>query len=203
MSTVDLLGWIAAGLVLACFYLKTMVPLRAVAIASNIAFASYGLLAGAAPIFVLHCLLLPLNLLRLFQARALGQRIKRASSGHLVLEALLPHMHLRDARAGARLFERGDPADAMFLVLKGRVRIVGTGMLATPGQLVGVIGLFSPEQRRLDAALCETEVELAAIAEDKVWELIHHNHAFGAHLLRVIAQRTAERLDAGAAGKAA
>ena len=50
---------------LATFYLKSMIPLRTVAIFSNLGFARYGFLSGAIPIAVLHCLLLPLNLLRL------------------------------------------------------------------------------------------------------------------------------------------
>jgi CRP-like cAMP-binding protein len=203
MITADLLGWSAAGLVLASFYLKTMVPLRTVAIASNIAFASYGLLADAAPVLVLHCLLLPLNLTRLIQAKGLGQRIKRASRGQLPLEALLPHMHLRVLQAGTRLFERGDHADTVYLVLKGRVRLLGTGMIATPGQLVGAIGLFLPEQRRIDAALCETAVELGAIDEDKVWELFNRDPAFGAHLLRIVTARTATQFEGRQAREAA
>ena len=42
MTAVDGLGYLAAALVLATFCAKSMVPLRALAIASNIAFVSYG-----------------------------------------------------------------------------------------------------------------------------------------------------------------
>lgn len=47
MQTVSILGWVAAGLVLTNFYLKTMLALRMVTIASNLAFISYGALAGS------------------------------------------------------------------------------------------------------------------------------------------------------------
>ncbi len=196
MNPIDWLGWCAAALVLASFYLRTMVTLRLVAIASNIAFAGYGLLADATPVLVLHCLLLPLNLVRLVQMRALVRRVKRASAGDLSMDMLLPYMNLRTAPAGTRLFERGDHAEAVFLILKGRVRIVGLEVLVTPGQLIGEMGLFSPEQKRTYAALCETEVELAVVDEDKIWEMIYQNPAFGAYLLRIVVQRTTGRFDA-------
>ena len=185
----DLLGWSAGALVLTSFYLKTMIPLRAVAIASNVAFATYGLMSGAIPVAVLHCLLLPLNILRLTQMRALVRRVKRASRGNLSMDMLVPYMNMRTAPAGTKLFERGDYAEEVFLILKGRVRIVGAGVIVKPGQLIGEMGLFSPGQKRTDAALCETEVELATVNEDRIWELFYQNPEFGAYLLRIVVQR--------------
>jgi hypothetical protein len=42
--------------------MKTMIPLRSVAIASDASFIGYGYLGGMTPILVLHIALLPLNL---------------------------------------------------------------------------------------------------------------------------------------------
>ena len=50
MHTAELVGYLASALVFATFYMKTMMPLRAVAIASNVAFISYGYVGGMAPI---------------------------------------------------------------------------------------------------------------------------------------------------------
>lgn len=189
MNTVELLGWGAGALVLTSFYLKTMIPLRSVAIASNVAFAGYGLMAGALPIVVLHCVLLPLNVVRLLQMRSLIRRVKRASRGNLSMDMLVPYMSVRTLAAGTKLFDRGDYAEEVFLILKGRVRIVGAGVIVKPGQLIGEMGLFSPGQKRTDAALCETEVELATVSEDRIWELFYQNPEFGAYLLRIVVQR--------------
>ena len=191
MNAIDVLGLFAGALVLATFYLKTMIPLRVVAIASNVAFASYGVLAGAIPIVVLHCLLLPLNALRLYQMRVLIRRVKQAARGDLSLDMMVPYMNLRTLPAGTRLFSRGDFADQVFLVMKGRVRIEGKGALIKPGQLVGEMGLFTAAQRRTDGAICDTDVELASIGEDRVWELFYQNPEFGAYLLRLVMQRAA------------
>ena len=72
MTAVDALGYLAASFVLATFCAKTMVPLRAIAIASNIAFVAYALCAGLGPILLLHAIMLPVNILRLREA--LGSR---------------------------------------------------------------------------------------------------------------------------------
>jgi ABC-type glycerol-3-phosphate transport system permease component len=66
-------GYIAASLVFATFGTKRMVPLRAIAIASNIAFITYGYLGELWPILILHAALLPMNLYRLRQAVLLEQ----------------------------------------------------------------------------------------------------------------------------------
>jgi hypothetical protein len=64
----DLLGYAAAGLVLLTFLAHSMQTLRAIAIASNVLFIGYALLAGLPPVLLLHVLLLPLNAWRLWQA---------------------------------------------------------------------------------------------------------------------------------------
>jgi hypothetical protein len=62
------MGYFAASLVLATFCAKQMVLLRALAIASNLAFITYGLAARLWPIVTLHLIMLPLNVIRLREA---------------------------------------------------------------------------------------------------------------------------------------
>lgn len=57
----DAIGYLAAGLVFVTFCMRSMVPLRLVAIASNIAFIAYGHLGQLTPVLVLHGLLLLVN----------------------------------------------------------------------------------------------------------------------------------------------
>ncbi len=66
---VDGIGFAAAGLVLATFSMRSMIALRWVAIASNLAFIAYGYLGHLAPVLLLHLLLLPINIGRLAQLR--------------------------------------------------------------------------------------------------------------------------------------
>jgi len=72
MTVVDGIGDFAASLVVGTFCVKSMVPLRLLAIASNAAFITYAAGAGLWPILLLHTIMLPLNLLRLREALGAG-----------------------------------------------------------------------------------------------------------------------------------
>lgn len=67
MAVNDLIGGVAASLVLASFCSRQMLPLRALAIASNVAFVTYAYRAGLMPILMLHAVMLPVNGVRLHQ----------------------------------------------------------------------------------------------------------------------------------------
>ncbi len=73
----DLIGLCAGALVLLTFSMTSMVWLRAVAIASNLAFFAYGVAAGLMPIWLLHAILLPINAARLAGALRAGMRPRR------------------------------------------------------------------------------------------------------------------------------
>lgn len=67
MSTWDVIGYLAAAFVLVAFCMRDMVPLRIIAICSNVAFIVYASGLGLTPILMLHCVLLPVNCWRLRQ----------------------------------------------------------------------------------------------------------------------------------------
>ena len=67
MNATELLGYLASLLVLATFCMHSMLSLRVLAIASNLAFIGYAALAGIHPVLVLHALLLPMNAWRLVE----------------------------------------------------------------------------------------------------------------------------------------
>jgi hypothetical protein len=67
MISWDAVGYVASGLVLAAFCMKEMIPLRLVAVCSNVAFLIYGLALGLVPVWLLHAVLLPINCWRLWQ----------------------------------------------------------------------------------------------------------------------------------------
>jgi hypothetical protein len=65
MSWIDAVGYVAALAVLASFCMSTIVPLRILAVVSNVLFGFYGVLAHLYPVFFLHSILLPINLFKL------------------------------------------------------------------------------------------------------------------------------------------
>lgn len=74
MTHADLAGWIAAALMLCTFVSCEARIMRPLAVATNLAFIAYGVLAALPPVLALHLLLLPINLWRLAQAYRLEFR---------------------------------------------------------------------------------------------------------------------------------
>jgi hypothetical protein len=72
MSRIDLIGYAAALTVLGSFCMSTIVPLRMLGIVSNLLFGLYGLLAHLYPVFLLHLILLPINIFKLARLRWLA-----------------------------------------------------------------------------------------------------------------------------------
>ncbi len=68
----DILGYAASIAVLATFLMRTMLPLRLIAILSNILFLLYGYFAHIPPVLFLHATLLPINIVRLFALQKLA-----------------------------------------------------------------------------------------------------------------------------------
>ena len=189
MHNAELIGYVASALVFATFYMKTMMPLRTVAIASNVAFISYGYLGGMAPILILHVALLPLNLWRLHQTRQLVRKVRLATEGDLSFDWLIPHMSHRSFATGETIFRKGDPARELFLITAGTVQLTELRIEVGKGSMVGEIGVFSPHKARTATAIAVTSVDVLAIAEDRVIALYNDNREFGFYLVSLITKR--------------
>src|SRR5712691_7923386 len=114
MSHWDVIGYFAAGLVFVAFGMKEMVPLRVVAMLSNLAFVTYGLGLDLTPVWLLHAVLLPLNGWRLAQAlRFAGRTTIRidlvAGEGGLAARKL--HRSIAVQREAPTTGSRGETAD--------------------------------------------------------------------------------------------
>jgi CRP/FNR family cyclic AMP-dependent transcriptional regulator len=187
-------AWIAAALVFASFFMKTMIPLRVVAITSNVAFIAYALLGikygifgRVYPILVLHSALLPLNAIRLLQVKRLINAVNRASNSE-ALDSLIPYMTSERRRRGETLFRKGDLADRLYLIESGTVRFPELGEKLTAGALFGEVGLFAPQGIRSASAICDDDCRLHAIARDKALELYYQDPRFGFFLIRLISE---------------
>lgn len=78
----DVLGYAASFAVLATFTVRTMIPLRIIAILSNVLFIVYGYEADIRPVLLLHLVLLPVNLTRL--AGLMPGRLRRPVQQDLI-----------------------------------------------------------------------------------------------------------------------
>jgi CRP/FNR family cyclic AMP-dependent transcriptional regulator len=200
-------AWIAAVLVFSSFFMKTMIPLRIVAIVSNFAFITYALLGirygifdRVYPILVLHASLLPLNVLRLRQLTRLTAAVHRATDED-VLKSLVPYMKTELHPKGTVLFRQGDPADRLFMIQEGRVHFPEIGKHIGAGEVFGEVGLFAPQGVRALTAVCEDACHLSAISREKALELYYQNPKFGFFLIRLVSGLVFEDVQTSKAGR--
>jgi hypothetical protein len=189
MSLGEIFGYIASVLVFATFYMKTMVPLRLVAISSNVAFIVYAAWGGLTPVLILHVMLLPLNVLRLVQLRSLSRQIERASQESFSVEALIPLMRRREIAANQTLFAAGEPAGELFYVLEGTLFLPEVQREVGPGSFLGEFALFSEAGRRLATAIARTDCTLLSLTRSAVFGALLQHPRLGIHLLRLITMR--------------
>jgi hypothetical protein len=189
MDITMVVGFIAAGLVVATLSMRTMVPLRITGIASNFAFVTYGFMFGSLPTVILHSILFPLNVYRLAEMLQLIKQVKAASSGDLSMDWLKPFMSKRPIEAGEILFRKGDEADHMFFVVSGKLHLHEIDVDILPGAVVGELGMLAPARKRTQTLECKESGSLLEIGYDKIEELYYQNPTFGFYFLRLSSAR--------------
>src|SRR3974377_692116 len=107
---IDMVGWAACATVLSTFCMNSMMPLRVLAIISNVLFCAFGAIAHIFPVLILHAVLLPVNVVRLIQIQRLVHGMQTADA-ELSIDNLLPFMSRRTLKAGDMLVRKGDEAD--------------------------------------------------------------------------------------------
>ena len=189
MDFIQLLGYLAAFLMFSTFYMKNMIPLRIVGIASNITFIAYTFNAQVWPIFVLHTALLPMNCLRLAQMLKLIKQVRLASEGDMSFEFMIPHMAKENFQEGDVVFRKGDRAEKIYLLQSGHLRVDEWDAAIKPGELFGEMGVFASDQQRSATLRCKTDVELLSMTDKQIRQLYYQNPDFGFYLIQLLLKR--------------
>lgn len=201
MSFGEVLGYLASILVFTTFYMKTMVPLRLTAIASNFVFIGYGAVEGLNPVLVLHLALLPLNARRYLQIRTMMHRLEPLRTRSENFTALVPHMLRLRMNKGEVIFRNGDRAEAIYYIARGRVALPELGATVGDGGLIGEIDVFSSRRTRMTTAYCETRCEIYSLSEARIQELCHQNPAFAFAILRLVTDHLQWNREQGGDGR--
>ncbi len=186
---VTIAGYIASVLVAITFMMKTMIPLRRVAIMSNVAFIIYGFFGQLYPVLILHCFLLPLNIYRLIQMQNMIKKVKEATKGEYSFEWLVRYMTKESFKSGEVIFRKGEDADKMYFIQVGKVRFPEFDVEIQQGQVFGEMGIFSPYDQRTASAECVEETIVYSIGQDKLMELYYQNPDFGFFLVKLLISR--------------
>lgn len=197
MNAVELIGYAAVVVNVGVYLMRTMIPLRIFAVATNVLFIAYAFFAGVYPTLLLNCILLPLNGFRLAEMLILVRKARAASvASDFDVDFIKPYTRRRTAAAGEVLFAKGDQADAMYIVQSGRFAVPELDIAIAPGVLVGELGLLSPGGRRTQSLVCVESGELLSLSYDKFRELFLQNPKFGFSFLQLTAGRLFENIGA-------
>jgi len=190
----------AAAFTVTSSFVKTMVPLRGLAVMSNVGFLLYGLLHPTPVMALLHATLLPINCVRFSEMLRLTRRVRAAAQrADLTGVWLKPYMKASRKKAGEVLFAKGDPAEHLYFLAEGRIDFVEIGQTMGPGRMFGEIAFFSPSRRRTLTARCKDDCLVLSVNEPTLRELYYQNPSFGFELVGLVAARLsadAERLSA-------
>jgi hypothetical protein len=189
MDYVTLIGFLAAGLVIATLSMRTMIPLRVIGLASNVAFVTYGILFGSLPTVILHGILFPLNVYRLYEMLRLIKQVEEATKGDMSLGWLKPFMSERAIAVGETLFRKGDHANHLYFLVSGRLHLNEINLDIMPGSVVGELGMLAPERTRTQTLVCTESGALLEISYDKIEQLYYQNPKFGFYFLRLSTAR--------------
>jgi CRP/FNR family cyclic AMP-dependent transcriptional regulator len=192
MSWVDVLGYAASATVLATFSMSTMIPLRILALGSNVLFFSYGYFDHLYPVLILHAILFPVNLLRLVQFQRLVRDVQNTHREGLSIESLLPYMTTRNLAAGEILIHKGEKADRLYYLVDGELEITDFGKTLQPGVMLGEIGVFAQVQERTATVTCRTDCRVYELSESKAKQLYFQDRSFGFAVLQLIINRLLE-----------
>jgi len=194
ITLANMMALTGAAFFVATLLVRTIVPLRFIAIISNVFFIAYGALSGAVPTFLLYLLSLPINVIRLRQMLTLVRKARQSAQGDLSMDWLRPFMTPRKYRKGEVLFRKGDAAKEMLLTITGRFLVKEIGIEISAGRILGELGFVDPKNRRTQTVECIENGDVLTITYEKLLELYFQNPEFGYYFLRLTTERLMQNI---------
>lgn len=197
MNTVEMIGYAAVAVNVGVYLMRTMIPLRILAIVTNALFIAYALSAEVYPTLLLNCILLPLNIYRLGEMLLLVKRTRVAATHtDFDLTFIRPYTKRRQFAAGENVFSKGDRADGMFIVETGVFTLPESSIDLPVNSLVGELGLLAPGGVRTQSLVCKEPGALLVLSYEQFRQLFFQNPKFGYYFLQLTTGRLFQNIDA-------
>jgi CRP/FNR family transcriptional regulator, cyclic AMP receptor protein len=194
MEWVEIIGWVAVLATIATYAVRTMLPLRLLALLANLFFLIYGAVTPIYPTMVMYALLLPINLYRIYDIQRTTKLMKEIKPDEKAFEWLRPLLKPVRMFDGAYVFRMGDPANRFFVMLAGEVLLEEIDVTLKGEQIFGEIGFFSEDLERAVSAKCIGPCEIMSVDEAAFMRLFNQNPAFGLYMLKLTATRLVDSL---------
>ena len=155
-------------------------------------------------LLVLHVVLLPVNAWRLREIFQLVKNVEETADDSRVFNALIPFAKRMTVPRGQVLIRKGDPSDALYLVMEGKLWVEEAEAELFPGSIVGEMGVLSRTHRRTATVDARTDCVLGRVSAADFQRVYFADPSLGLSLIRMIIDRLtreveAQRLEAAAA----
>jgi DNA-binding CsgD family transcriptional regulator len=117
------------------------------------------------------------------------EQLRRIIDGTLSISRLLCQEPPREFAKGTVLFRKGEITDALYYVVHGVVSLDELDIDRGPGELIGEIGLFSSEQRRMASARCKTDCVLRKLTAKDAMRIYIKDPEFAIHVTQLLTRR--------------
>jgi len=128
-----------------------------------------------------------------------------SASGGAVAEKIykwpLNYMKKEVFKKGDLLFKAGDKADKMFYVNKGAIKLVEIDKIIKAGEVIGEMGIFSPDKARTATAVCDEDLEAYTMGRDEVVKFFGQDPNLAISLIQLSIKRFIENLKAETAAR--
>jgi CRP/FNR family cyclic AMP-dependent transcriptional regulator len=191
----DYIGYLASVLVLCTFCARTMIPLRVIALGSNVAFLGYAGLLHLYPVLLLHAVLMPINAWRLTEILRLRGRVRGSEGNDAVFTALLPFATRLTVAQGEVVIRKGEPSDCLYLVFEGALFVADAQVELGPGTVVGEMGVLSHTHLRTATVTATEDSVLGRVSAPDFDRVYFTNPSLGLSLVRLIIKRLTEEVE--------
>ncbi|MCK5095240.1 MAG: SpoIIE family protein phosphatase [Spirochaetes bacterium] len=129
------------------------------------------------------------NLLQTSILPSISSEMKEEPEMDFSFEELIPFMAREVYKKGIVLFNKDDKADKIFYIQKGLMKLVEINKIVGEGTIIGETGIFSPYHKRTLTAVCETDLEVFAIDQEKIFKVLYQSPSLLLGLLQLSIKR--------------
>ena len=90
---------------------------------------------------------------------------------------------------GEVLFQAGEPADKMFYIVRGVIRLPELNLRIPAGQIIGEMGVLSPLKRRTASAVCDEDLEVYTLDRGQVVQLFREDPSLALDIVQTSIKR--------------
>lgn len=116
-------------------------------------------------------------------------QVRHCLDNQLSIGRILSHATRRHLAAGQILFRMGDPADALYYLVRGTIHLEEIDLDRGPGCLLGEMGLFSADRRRACTARCKTDCEILSVTAVDAMQIYYQDPDFAVYVTHLITRR--------------